>query len=173
MDTGEHHKEVYAQFGLTFYMAQVLEHAIVNALLCCDLIPNRRKQVRSPADWASEVDKFMDGHFENTMAKLIRVLKQVTSVSGELEESLEQSLKARNFLAPSYFRARAELWFTEEDRGVMIEELQAARDLFKRTDLLIEEIVKPLRRRYGITDQVIDRAMEELKVAWQGPLETG
>ena len=45
----------------------------------------------------------------------------------------------------------------------MIEELQAARELFKRTDMLIDQIVKPLQRRYGITDQVIDRVMEELK----------
>jgi hypothetical protein len=163
MDTGEHHKEVYAQFGLALYMAQVLEHAIVNALLCCDLIPNRRRQVLSPADWAYEVDEFMDGHFENTMAKLIKGFKKVTAVPAELEACLEESLKARNFLAHSYFRERIELWFTEEYRNMMIVELQAARDLFKRTDMLIDQIVKPLQRRYGITDQVIDRAMEELK----------
>jgi hypothetical protein len=163
MDTGEHHKEVYAQFGLAFYMAQVLEHAIVNALLCCDLIPNRRKQVFSAADWAYEVDQFMDGHFENTMAKLIKALKKVTAVPTELETCLEESLKARNFLAHSYFRDRAEHWFTEEDRNMMIVELQGARDLFKRTDMLIDQIVKPLQRRYGITDQLIDRTMEELK----------
>jgi hypothetical protein len=54
-------------------MEQVLEHAIVNGL-------HRRKQVRSSADWASEGDQFMGGHFENTVAQLIKAFKQVTTV---------------------------------------------------------------------------------------------
>jgi hypothetical protein len=45
----------------------------------------------------------------------------------------------------------------------MIVELQAARDLFKKTDVLIDEIVKPLQRRYGISDELIERTFEELK----------
>ena len=43
----EHIKEVYARFGLALYYAQVLEHAIVNALVVVDLIPARRHLARS------------------------------------------------------------------------------------------------------------------------------
>jgi len=39
MEDGEHIKEVYAHFGLAIYLAQVLEHGIVNALVCADFVP--------------------------------------------------------------------------------------------------------------------------------------
>ena len=50
MDEDEQHKEIYAHFGLAIFTAQVLEHGIVNALVCCDLIPNRRRQFDSQED---------------------------------------------------------------------------------------------------------------------------
>lgn len=56
MDDGEHIKEVYAYFGLAIYLAQVLEHGIVNALVCADLVPRRAGQVTSNEQWASEFD---------------------------------------------------------------------------------------------------------------------
>jgi hypothetical protein len=45
MDKDEHHKEVYAHFGLAVFTAQVLEHGIVNALVLCDLISNNRPKL--------------------------------------------------------------------------------------------------------------------------------
>tara|TARA_R110001583_G_C5419106_1_gene387649 strand:- start:39 stop:200 length:162 start_codon:yes stop_codon:yes gene_type:complete len=52
MDEGEHVKDVYAHFGLAMYLAQVLEHGIVNALVYTDLIPRRAKDIASSEQWA-------------------------------------------------------------------------------------------------------------------------
>ena len=52
----EHVKEVYARFGLAVYYAQVLEHALVNAVVVLDLIPSRRHIARSKEAWGVEVD---------------------------------------------------------------------------------------------------------------------
>ncbi len=52
-DQGEHVKEVYARFGLAVYCIQVLEHALVNALVILDLIPSRRHLARSGDEWGS------------------------------------------------------------------------------------------------------------------------
>jgi hypothetical protein len=38
--TDEHVKTVYAHFGLAVYLAQVLEHGLVNALVFVDLLPS-------------------------------------------------------------------------------------------------------------------------------------
>lgn len=161
MDENEHHKEVFAYFGLAMFTAQVLEHAIVNALVISDLIPNRRDKAASQESWNLEVDQFMDGHFENTMARLIKAFRKVAAVSKKLEQNLSQSLQLRNFLVHRYFRERDAVWLTEKGRDSMIAELQEASELFKKTDDLIEEIATPLRYRYGIADEALNRIYDE------------
>lgn len=163
MDEDEQHKEVFARFGLAMFTAQVLEHAIVNALVLCDLIPTQRGKVPSQEAWSFEVDQFMDGHFENTMARLIKALGQAATLSEGLTQSLEQSLRMRNFLAHRYFRERDTIWLTEEGRNSMIAELQEARELFRKTDDLIEEMVEPLHRRYGFIEEALNRVIEEYR----------
>ncbi len=160
MDENEHHKEVFAYFGLAMYTAQVLEHGIVNALVSCDLIPNQRHKAKSLQDWSLEVDQFMDGHFENTMARLIKSFQKFTITSDELEQSLVASLKMRNLLAHRYFRERADVWFTKEGRSSMIAELQSAKELFDKTDQLITDLIRPLLHRHGLTDERL-RTLEE------------
>lgn len=163
MDENEHHKEVYAYFGLAMYTAQVLEHGIVNALVYCDLIPNRREKVKSQEEWSFEVDQFMDGHFENTMARLIKAFRKAITVTDELEQSPGKSLMLCNFLAHRYFRERDVVWYTEEGRNSMIAELQAAREQFNKTDQLIASAIKPLKERSGLTNEMLERFAEERK----------
>src|SRR5688572_27846814 len=83
-DEGEHVKEVYARFGLAIYRAQVLEHALVNALTILNLIPSRRHLARSRDEWSGEVDAFMDRSFEGTMGRLLNSLRSVAHVDPEL-----------------------------------------------------------------------------------------
>lgn len=104
MDEDEHYKEVFAYFGLAMFTAQVLEHAIVNALVISDLIPNRRDKAASRESWSVEVDQFMESHFESTMARLIKAFRKMATVSENLEKKLGQSLQMRDFLAHRYFR---------------------------------------------------------------------
>ena len=75
-----HVREVYARFGLAMYFAQVLEHAIVNAITILDLIPNKRYLALDRTDWESQVDSFMDRQFEATMGRMLRTLKSVTTI---------------------------------------------------------------------------------------------
>lgn len=159
MNENDHHREVYAHFGLAIFKAQVLEHAIVNALIICDLIPNQRDKALSAESWAADVDQITDGHFAGVLGRMIKSLRKVAAVSAELEASLESSLKMRNFLAHRYFRERDTAWLTEEGRDGMIEELLEACRLFDRTDGLIDELIKPLSIRYGLTEDVIEREL--------------
>jgi hypothetical protein len=45
-DEGEHIKEVFAHFGLALYLAQCLEHGIVNALSQLDLFTVQAPEIR-------------------------------------------------------------------------------------------------------------------------------
>lgn len=161
MDEDLHHKEVYAHFGLAIYGAQVLEHGIVNALVYCDLIPKNAKAVKNKEEWTSLFDAFMDGHFEKTLGRMIKMLKTVFPITPEFDEQLAESLALRNYLAHHYFKDRIHLFLTVDGREEMISELSRAHDIFSKTDHQLETLVKPIRERYGFTDEVLQKAYAE------------
>ncbi len=103
-DKDEHVKTVYAHYGLAMYLAQVLEHGLVNALVFLDLLPSRIGKPISRSRWEVEFDAFMERNFEATLGKMIRNLKAVVAVHSDLEVSLQDALWRRNLLAHSFFR---------------------------------------------------------------------
>jgi len=162
-DADEHVKAVYAHFGLAVYFAQVLEHALVNGLVFIDLIPKRAGNPVPKQQWYKEFDSFMDRHFETTLGKMIRSLKAVVSVPPDLEVSLSDALKKRNFLAHDYFRERATEFMIKTGRDEMIAELEDARELFDAAGKKLDEVVKPLREQFGFTDEGFAKYFEEYK----------
>lgn len=161
MDEDLHHKEVYAYFGLAMYQAQVLEHGIVNALVYCDLIPNKAKIVKSKEEWATLFDTFMDSHFEKTLGRMIKALKITFPIAVELESKLTESLRLRNLLAHHYFKDRIHLFLSHEGREQMIGELSRAHEQFESTDSELELLIRPIREKHGFTDKVLQMAYED------------
>ena len=161
-DSIEHIKEVYARFGSAFYQAQVLEQGIVNALIVVDLIPSRRHLTRSQSEWGMAVDEFMGRHFEHTMGRLLRDLRSVTVIPADLEGLLRDALEKRNWLAHSFFRERAIEFLTSNGREQMLFEVDACRVVFESADEALENIVGPLRRAAGITEEIIEQAKQDL-----------
>jgi hypothetical protein len=161
-DEGEQIKEVYAQFGLAVYYAQVLEHALVNALVYLDLIPSLARRARTRAEWEKEFDSFLNRHFETTLGKMIRNLSSVTAVPSNLEAMLREALAKRNWLAHEYFRERAEQFMSMRGREKMLTELQEVQTLFDGADRSLDEVVRPLREKYGITDEKVAQVTREL-----------
>jgi hypothetical protein len=152
-DTNEHVKTVYAKFGLALYLAQVLEHGLANALMCAELLPRRAGEPVPRKQWEAEFDAFMDQQFEQTLGRLIRDLSSATSVPTDLEGLLTDALKTRNFLTHHYFRERAESFMSRDGREKMIQELERAQRLFDAADERLTEIAKPLREKYGLSDE--------------------
>ncbi len=154
---GEHEKEVFARFGLAVYRAQVLEHALVNALTFLDLIPSRRHLAQSRAEWGAEVDAFTDQKFEATMGKLMGGLRAITHVDTDLDALLKEALQKRNWLAHDFFRKRAVEFMSYAGREQMLREVDECGDLFGRADGALEAVVKPVRLKAGITDEMLER----------------
>ena len=155
-DPNEHVKEIYAHFGLALYLAQVLEHGLVIALVYADMIPNRK-----PNQTRADFDLFLDKHFETTMGKMIQHLKKHVAVPIEFEQLLLDARTKRNFLAHHYFRERADDFMKEAGREKMILELKAAQNLFEQTDDTLSEVVRPLRIKLGFTDEMVEASNRE------------
>ncbi len=161
-DEGEHIREVYARFGLAVYFAQVLEHGLVNALVILDLIPSRRHLMRSKEEWALAVDSFIDRRFESTMGQLMKALQDVTTVPTDLEGILREALKQRNWLVHSFFRERADEFMSFSGRTQMLLELDTCRACFEEADNRLNEVLRPLRTKVGITDEVIKHEYQRI-----------
>ena len=166
-DANEHHKSVYAHFGVAIYYAQCLEHGLVNSLVYVDLIPNHPRPVRSAEDWQRSFDGFMDREFEKTLGQLIRKLSAVATVPSTLTLKLEAALRLRNWLAHEYFRERATEWLSREGRDRMILELEECRKSFIEADRLLDVTFKPVREKYGLTDERLQREYQEYIVGAQ------
>ena len=155
-------KEIYARFGLAIYQAQCLEHALVNALVMIDLIPNERHKVKTRDQWEEVVDSFMDSKFELTLGRLIRSLSSVTAVPEHLSKDLSSALKLRNYLAHNYFRERAEAFMSATGRRRMFDELIEAYDQLSKADDELSAVVKPAAVRAGLTPDIQEKAFREL-----------
>ena len=155
-DPNEHTKEVYAHFGLALYLAQVLEHGLVIALVYADLFPNKE-----PSQTRADFDLFMDKYFAATMGQMIKNFRKFVSVPPELEMVLLEARDKRNWLAHHYFRERAEEFMKEDGRENMIAELQGAQALFDRADGLLTDVTRPLRERFGFTDEKLEGYYKE------------
>ncbi|NWF74715.1 MAG: hypothetical protein HXY51_16990 [Nitrospirae bacterium] len=149
----DHVKSVYAQFGLALYLAQVLEHGLANALIAAELLPRRAGKPVPREQWEAEFDVFMDQQFQQTLGRLIRALRAASPVPSDLEALLARALEKRNFLSHYYFRERAEMFMSRKGRDQMIDELQQAGKLFETADERLTEVAKPLREKYGLTDE--------------------
>ncbi len=158
-------REVYALAGLALYCAQCLEHETVNALALLALL---RRRLSKPAttpqeetEYESYADSVWDQAFRKTLGGLVQSLrKSGLRVPIDLEDDLRRSLDARNRLVHSYFRDRAESWFTPAGRRVMADELAATREQFTRTDRALHELTQPIRAARGITDRALNRYLE-------------
>ena len=152
-DKDEHVKNVYAHFGLAMYFAQVLEHGLANTMVCAELLPRRAGKPVPKKAWEAEFDAFMNEQYQQTLGRLIRALKNATSIPPDLEDLLIAALEKRNYLAHQYFRERAETFMSWKGREKMIEELQGAQKLFDNAEARLTAIERQLREKYGLTDE--------------------
>lgn len=149
-------REVYAHFGLAMYLAQVLEHGVVNALVILRL-PAKAKMTRQ------DIDEFMEGRFQKTLGALLRQQRsEIGSIPGELDSVLRKALRERDFLAHHYFRERSERFVLRDGREQMLQELQGYQKLFEDAEGLLSQALAPFRIRYGVTDEVLDEEYERV-----------
>jgi hypothetical protein len=162
-DAEETTKEVYARFGLAMYYAQVLEHGLVNAMVCLQLLPNMRAVARDHEQWSVAIDGFMDRQVQTTLGQMIKAFGGGSDVPPDLERLLRRALEKRNWLAHHYFRERADEFVTHDGRLRMISELEIVRKLLDDADRALDLFIKPVRERYGITDEWIERELRLLE----------
>lgn len=145
-------REVYSRFGLAMYMAQVMEHGIVNALLVLSLLPSM-KGMADRTSWDEAFDRFYDAELAKTLGNMIRTLEKTGAMPPDLIERLRVAKGYRDHLAHRFFREHDLDFMTKQGRTRMIVECEDRVDLFQSLDREVEAIVSVQRERYGITPE--------------------
>ena len=150
-------RDTYAHFGLAIFQAQILEIEIVTSMVIA-MFPKKDLIGRQG------ISTFMDQQSTYTLGKLLQELKKYASVSDELEQILKEALEKRNWLVHYYFKERAEEFMSSAGCNLMISELEGAQQIFGDATHTLNTSVKPIRGRFGLTDEVIDREVERQMV---------
>lgn len=161
-------REVYAHAGLALYLAQCLEHEIVNSLGVAAIVQMLGKKwpVTSTeiAEYGTQVDHIWDEQFERTLGQLLGSLsKSSVEIPASLDSDLRESLETRNRLVHRYFRERAEAWFQCDGRRAMTEELKMMQEQFRKTDHALHEVTSRIRNACGMTEATIGRVAELMR----------
>lgn len=154
MDESEHHKEVYAYFGITAHAAQMLERQIaltLNSVCTVDGTVTR-----------DQYDISLMQDFKKTLGQLHSKLKKELNVSDDIKAEIEAALAKRNFLMHNYFWERAVEFTKPEGRDTMIHELEEMRQLFTSVDSKLTALTRAWRIKRGVTDEDVEREKQNL-----------
>ncbi len=132
----------------------MLEHGLVNALMVLLLLPRANKHA-GREKWEQTHDDFYDKQFGKTFGNLIRSLIDTNKLPASIIPRLERAKTDRNQLAHHYFREHAENFLSKSGRVKMITECETMIENFRLIDKDLENFCKPIRIKYGITDQLI------------------
>lgn len=151
MTEAEQNREVFAHAGLALQMSQILEQAIVTAMVLLDLVPKTKGKIATVEEWHQRYDAYEAMQFEKTLGRLVGAVRAVATMSDELVADLQECTSKRNYLAHHFFRVQAEAFMSEAGRRRMIAELTDIQALFERTIGGFEAAVQPAWDRYGFS----------------------
>lgn len=150
-------REVYSRYGLAMYQAQVLEHGMVNAVIIARMLPTMRSHPDRSA-WEDAFDQAYDVELAKTFGNMLRALEPL-DLPAMLLKRLQAAKVERDRLAHRFFREHDEHFLSASGRTLMIGECEDAIELFSRIDADLEELMRPQRERFGITNDWVDELL--------------
>jgi hypothetical protein len=149
--TSEEVREVYAYFGLAYYMAEVMHRGLCD-LFVLEQLPDRG--VTRP-----RLEELYSLAFSSTIGFLATRLadRYPEDVRAKVREAVER----RNFLAHHFWYDRIHLMMSSEGCSQLVGELTHYRDLFKTVDEQTDQLVEPQHARLKVPKELIDRAMAD------------
>jgi hypothetical protein len=149
-------RDTYAHYGLAMYHAQVVEHEIVNLLVLARIVKARENAEQILSDpW--------ERRFRETLGVLVRRLTPFMTGDQELLRDMTDAVRARNRLAHSYWRERAEDFVSLRGRDDMIAELTRLKDSFINLNRRLEQMSQPFRESLGMTQESIEALYTDMR----------
>jgi len=149
-------RETFANYGLAMYHAQCVEKSL--AILESSVF--NKEFHKSAADRRAAIQ---DEVFTKTVGRLLNRLKQQITIPPNLDKTLAEALKKRNWLAHDYFWERAGHMLTPRGKEKMIEELTSLSEYFSKLDAHLTKISEKWLKKIGISEETINEHVNKLK----------
>ena len=154
-------REVYSRYGLAMFMAQVLEHGIVNAAIIMQLLPTIRS-FANEASWQQAFDKAFESGLSQTYGNMLMSLEKIDGFPQLLLDRLKSAKNDRDILAHRFFRQNDIAFMSRNGRKHMIEWCEARVDLFQSIANELDDFVRPISERNGISQSWVDEKLTEM-----------
>jgi hypothetical protein len=148
-------RETFARYGLAMYHAQCVEKSL--AILVSSVF--NKEFLPSDSNHREEIQEEL---FAGTIGRLVNQMRRQISVPPNLDHTLEDARRKRNWLAHEYFWERAGEVMTTRGRSKMIDELTELSDFFSRVDGHLVSIYEKWLKKVGILQTVIDEGLNKL-----------
>jgi hypothetical protein len=152
-DLEEYVKETYALFGLAYYYSEVLHRS-----LC--IYDALRKSSPRAGMTRPRVDELLHTSYSMTLGQVAENLDG--AFDPDLSKRLREAVKDRNFLAHHFWFEQCHLMPSKEHLLRLQADLHWYRDLFNELDAAVTEVMNPLLRSVGVTDESLAVAMNQL-----------
>jgi hypothetical protein len=152
-------REIYAQFGLTVYLAQVLEKGVVNAVTLAEAIDEH--DVRPSFPFTDLYDELEAVNAKLPLGPLLKKFRRYVTKDPALLGPLTDALDIRNHLAHHFFWDHANDMISIAGREAMLAELLVLVEQMSETDALVTPVVRRQLRHIGWTDEAFDRAINQ------------
>lgn len=144
-------RELFARFGLAYYNSECLHRELCN-FLAISVFPSRAGITRP------RMEERLAQAFKLSLRIVVEKLRPL--LQEELLPDLEAAVERRNFLAHRFWFERAHLMSSVSGIDKMIEELDAMSEQFHRLDEKCTQRFDHKRNELGITDDVVQSALE-------------
>ena len=154
-DDSYQNRETFARYGIAMYHAQCVEKSLAILVSCVF----NKEFLQSTHDRREEIQ---DEEFSKTMGRLLNRLKKQITIPPNLNKTLSESLKKRNWLAHDYFLERGIQMMTPKGKKKMIEELTGLSNYFSKLDAHLTKIYENAMKKLGISETEIDEGVKRL-----------
>lgn len=156
--------ELYAKFGRTAEMAQVMELeagnlALSYVLIAFDVNNLTKEQKLFLKSLSEDIDR-------RTFGNLANILKKSMNIDKTIKDRIDSALEKRNYLTHRFFRTHNFAIHSAEGRAKMIEELSNLYEAFYIAHTLLHGMTHTLNKLFGnpnITEEQAKKLLEKAK----------
>jgi hypothetical protein len=152
-DTDWQVREVFAYFGRTYYLAEVLHRGLCNLYVVTQL-PETGPVTRY------RVEEHMAAAFKMTLGQVWNSVAFRFPPDGQ--RRVECAVERRNFLAHHFWFERIHLMSSADGRAQMMAELEQDASLFEQADSVVEALDPDQWKRFGLDETYLEAAMAEI-----------
>lgn len=153
-------KELYAFFGLAYYITSLLEDSVINLTVAM-----QGKQVEGIC--VGDLSQILDGFNKDTLGRVIHKARMLFDFSEKDEKDILAVLEKRNYLAHRFWSIHAGNLLTENGWKKMIDELVDIIAFVQSVDGRMTVLWKRALKHFGVTEEMLGEEVARWKAEMQ------